>query len=43
MKDKKKKDKDKKQQVLDIDFIETTYGPIVVHRYKDKPTKNRPY
>ena len=36
LKDKKKKDKNKKQQVLDIDFVETTYGPIVIHRYKDK-------
>lgn len=43
MNDKKKKDKDKKQQILDIDFVDTTYGPIVIHRYKDKRTKNRPY
>lgn len=34
-KDKKQKSK-KKGQILDIDFIHTTYGPIVLHKYKDK-------
>lgn len=35
-KDSKKKKSKKKGQILDIDFIHTTYGPIVVHKYKDK-------